>query len=160
MSVVKTCFLGIAVVLFAGKVWGQAAPSPFTDFGIGDAYGNALIHNQGAGGIGVSHPQYWHLNNQNPALLIFNRLTTFEIGTVYESRTLKADTINEKNDGGNLSYLAVGFPVKLNKWTTSVGLMPLTHLSYNLQYPQDIRNQAGQVVDTVSSIQSATGGLT
>lgn len=160
MSVVKTCFVSVAVMLFAAKVLGQAAPSPFTDFGIGDAYGNGLIHNQGAGGIGVSHPQYWHLNNQNPALLVFNPLTVFEIGTIYESRTLKGDTINEKNDGGNLSYLAVAFPIKINRWTTSAGLMPYTHLSYNLRYTQEVKNQFGQVVDTVATLQSATGGLT
>ena len=59
-------------MFFAANAWGQAAPSPFTDFGIGEAYGNSLIHNQGAGGLGVSQPQIWFLNNQNPALLVFN----------------------------------------------------------------------------------------
>lgn len=147
-------------MLCAAKVWGQAAPSPFTDFGIGDAYSNSLIHNQGAGGIGVSHPQYWYLNNQNPALLVFNPLTVFEVGTIYESRTTSSGPISEKNTGGNLNYLAVAFPIKINKWTTSLGLMPLTHVSYNLQFPQDIKNENGQVVDTVNTFQSGSGGLT
>ena len=160
MSVVKTCFLGIAVMLCAANVLGQAAPSPFTDFGIGDAYGNSLIHNQGTGGLGVSHPQYWYLNNQNPALLVFNTLTVFGVGTIYESRTIKADTLNEKSTGGNLNYLAVAFPIKLTKWTTSVGLMPYTHVRYNLQFPQEVRDPNGQVVDTVSSVQAGDGGLT
>lgn len=160
MSVIKTCLIGVAVMLVAAKVWGQAAPSPFTDFGIGDAYGNSLIHNQGAGGIGVSHPQYWYLNNQNPALLVFNPLTVFEVGTIYESRTIKGDALSEKNTGGNLSYLAAAFPIKVTKWTTSVGLMPYTHVSYNLQFPQQIRDNNGQVVDTARVIQSGTGGLT
>ncbi|WP_276373265.1 hypothetical protein [Chryseolinea sp. H1M3-3] len=160
MSVIKKFFLVIAVVLFAADVWGQAAPSPFTDFGIGEAYGNSLIHNQGSGSIGVSHPQYWFLNNQNPALLVFNPLTVFQVGTIYESRTIKTDALNEKNTGGNLSYLAAAFPIKINKWTTSIGLMPYTHVSYNLQFPEQIRNQNGQVVDTATVIQSGTGGLT
>ena len=152
--------MGVAVVFFAAKVWGQAAPSPFTDFGIGDEYNNSLIHNQGAGGIGVSHPQFWYLNNQNPALLIYNPLTVFEVGTIYESRTLAADTLNEKNTGGNLNYLAVAFPVKINRWTTSVGLMPYTHVNYIFKFPQEIKNQAGQVVDTATATQSGKGGLT
>jgi hypothetical protein len=160
MSVVKKCFLGVAVVLFAAKAWGQAAPSPFTDFGIGDAYGNSLIHNQGAGGIGVSHPQYWYLNNQNPALLVFNPLTVYEVGTIYESRTIKADTINDKKTGGNLNYLAIAFPIKVNKWTTSAGLMPYTHVSYGYEFPQEIKNPEGQVVDTATVTQSGIGGLT
>jgi hypothetical protein len=160
MSVVKTCFLVIAVVFSAAKVCGQAAPSPFTDFGIGEAYGNSLIHNQGSGGLGVSHPQVWYLNNQNPALLVFNPLTVFEVGMLYESRTVKADTLNEKNSGGNLNYLAVAFPIKINKWSTAVGLMPYTNVNYNFRFPQDVMNQDGQVVDTVTALQSGSGGLT
>ena len=160
MSVVKTCFLGVAVMFFAAKVWGQAAPSPFTDFGIGDAYGNSLIHNQGAGGIGVSHPQFWYLNNQNPALLVFNPLTVFEIGTIYESRTIRTDTLNDKKTGGNLNYLAVSFPIKINKWTTSAGLMPYTHVNYSFQFQEQIKDPDGQVIDTATVTQSAKGGLT
>lgn len=160
MSVIKTCFLGIAVMLFAAKVWGQAAPSPFTDFGIGDAYGNSLVHNQGAGGLGVSHPQFWFLNNQNPALLVFNPYTVFEVGTLYESRTVESATSKDKNTGGNLNYLAIAFPVKLTKWTTSAGLMPYTHVNYNFEFPQQIKDPNGQVVDTATVKQTATGGLT
>ena len=160
MSVVKTCFLVVAVMLCAARVWGQAAPSPFTDFGIGEAYGNQLIHNQGAGGIGVSHPQFWFLNNQNPALLVYNPLTVFEVGSIYESRTIKGDNLNEKSEGGNFGYLAAAFPVKINKWTTSIGLMPYTHVRYNLQYPEYVRNPNGAVVDTVAANQSGKGGLT
>ncbi len=147
-------------MLFAAKVWGQAAPSPFTDFGIGDAYGNSLIHNQGAGGIGVSHPQLWFLNNQNPALLVFNPYTVFEVGTIYESRTVESATTKDKNTGGNLNYLAIAFPVKLTKWTTSAGLMPYTHVNYNFEFPQQIKDPNGQVVDTATVRQKATGGLT
>jgi len=160
MSVVKTCFLVIAVVFFAAEVCGQAAPSPFTDCGIGEAYGNSLIHNQGTGGLGVSHPQVWYLNNQNPALLVFNPLTVFEVGMLYESRTVKADTLNEKNTGGNLNYLAVAFPIKINKWSTAVGLMPYTNVNFNFRFPQDVLNQDGQVVDTVTAFQTGKGGLT
>ena len=147
-------------MFFAAKVWGQAAPSPFTDFGIGDAYGNSLIHNQGAGGIGVSHPQFWYLNNQNPALLVFNPLTVFEIGTIYESRTIRTDTLNDKKTGGNLNYLAVSFPIKINKWTTSAGLMPYTHVNYSFQFQEQIKDPDGQVIDTATVTQSAKGGLT
>jgi hypothetical protein len=157
MSVVKTCFLVVAVMLSAAKVLGQAAPSPFTDFGIGEAYGNQLVHNQGSAGLGVSHPQFWFLNNQNPALLVYNPLTVFEVGSIYEQKTIKATDLNEKNKGGNFSYLVAAFPVKVNKWTTSAGLMPYTHVSYNLQFSEYARNPEGQVVDTVSANQAGSG---
>ena len=160
MSVVKKCFLVFVVVISAANVWGQAARSPFTGFGIGEPYGNALIQNQGAGGIGVSQPQVWFLNNQNPALLVYNTLTVFQVGILGERRTIKSDTSNEKSTGGNLNYLVMAFPVKINKWTTSVGLMPYTNVNYGLQYPGTVYDQTGAPADTSTVIETGSGGLT
>lgn len=159
MSVNKKWFLVIAVVISAANVWGQAAPSPFTTYGIGERYGNQLIHNQGSG-IGISQPQYWYLNNQNPALLVFNTLTVFQIGAVGESRTLKGDTLNEKNTGGNLNYIVTAFPVKVNKWTTSIGLMPYTDVNFGFQYADYVRDQSNAIVDTLVTSETGAGGLT
>jgi len=133
MSVVRKSFLVFVVVLASAKVWGQAAQSPFTTYGIGEPYGNALIHNQGMGGVGVSQPQYWFLNNQNPALLVYNGLTVFEAGVVVESRKIQGDTLNEKSRAGNMNYLATAFPIKRNRWTTSIGLMPFTNVDFAFQ---------------------------
>lgn len=160
MSVVKKCFLVFAVVISAANVWGQAARSPFTGFGIGEPYGNALIQNQGVGGMGVSQPQVWYLNNQNPALLVWNTMTVFQVGILGERRTIKGDTTNERSTGGNLNYLVMAFPVKLNKWTTSAGLMPYTNVNYGLKYSKAIPDQTGAPVDTTTVIETGTGGLT
>jgi len=159
MVVDKKWILAIAVVISAANVWGQAARSPFTTYGIGDRYGNALIHNQG-NGIGISQPQEWYLNNQNPALLIFNRYTVFEVGIVTESLTVRGDTTNEKNVGGNLNYIVTAFPVKLNKWTTGVGLMPYTDVNFSFQYPDYVKDPSGAVVDTLTTSETGNGGLT
>src|SRR5689334_14303015 len=118
MSVVRKFFLLFVVVIASAKVWGQAAQSPISTYGIGEPYGNALIHNQGMGGTGVAQPQFWFLNNQNPALLVYNGLTVFEAGIITESRTIKSDTLTEKTQAGNMNYLATAFPIKRNKWTT------------------------------------------
>jgi len=160
MSVVKKCFLVFVAVVSVANVWGQAARSPFTSFGIGEPYNNSLIQNQGSGGIGVSQPQVWYLNNQNPALLVFNTLTVFQVGILGERRTIKADTAQEKSTGGNLNYLAVAFPVKLQKWTTSVGLMPYTNVNYGVQYPKMVLDPNGAPADTTNIIESGSGGLT
>jgi len=80
---------------------GQAAQSPFSTFGIGEKYGDAMIHNQGMGGLGIETPQYFFLNNQNPALLVYNTLTIFEAGIIFESHGFKSDTLNEKAQAGN-----------------------------------------------------------
>jgi len=159
MAVDKKWFLAIAVVISAANVWGQAARSPFTTYGIGDRYGNALIHNQG-NGIGVSQPHEWYINNQNPALLVYNRFTVFEVGIVTESLTIRGDTTNEKNVGGNLNYIVMAFPVKINKWTTSAGLMPYTDVNFSFQYPDYVRDPSGTVVDTLITSETGNGGLT
>lgn len=134
---------------------GQAAQSPFTTFGIGERYGNALIHNQGMGGVGVGTPQYWFLNNQNPALLVYNSLTIFEAGIVFESKKINSDTLSEKSQAGNMNYLAMAFPIKPNKWTSSIGLMPYTNVDYRLQYEDDIQGSTSKAIVT----EIGSGGL-
>lgn len=157
MSVGKKLILLFVVVIASAKVWGQAARSPFTTFGVGEPYGNALINGQGTG-IGVSQPQAWFINNQNPALLVYNnRFTSFQAGIVVESRTIKGDTTNEKSTGGNMNYLVTAFPIKPNKWTTSVGLMPYTNVNFEFRstyYANDPEQTPWPVYD------KGSGGLT
>ncbi len=107
------------------------------------------------GGVGYSQPQYWFINNMNPALLVFNGLTTFEAGIVYENRVIKSDTINQKEQGGNLNYLVIAFPIKRNKWTTSIGLMPFTNVDYKLQYLDNVENSTAPATVT----EEGSGGL-
>lgn len=162
MSIVKKfLFLLFVVGITSAKVSGQTARSPFTTFGIGEPYGNALIHNQGMGGIGVSQPQYWFINNQNPALLVYNMNTVFQAGLIGESRTLRNDTLKQEGMSGNLNYLVTAFPLsrKPGRWTTSVGLMPYTTVNYELQYATDVFDNNGVVVDTALVEESGNGGL-
>lgn len=107
-------------------------------------------------GVGVSQPQFWFLNNQNPALLVYNNLTVFEAGMLVESRNIRGDTVSERSVGGNLNYLVTAFPIKPTKWTTSVGLMPYTTVKYSIQYVENIDNSNGQVDVT----EEGSGGLT
>lgn len=155
MSIVKKFTLLLVVVIASAKVWGQGASSPFTTYGVGDPYGNSLIHNQGMGGTGVSQPQYWFLNNQNPALLVFNTLTVFEAGVIVESRNLSSSTgVNEQSRGGNMNYLATAFPIKPTKWTTSIGLMPYTNVDYGFEYQETDENDV-----TIVYREQGLGGL-
>src|SRR6478752_6574672 len=91
------CFTAGSTILANG----QAAKSPFSSFGIGEYYGNAMAHNQGMAGVGMSNPNSWFLNNQNPALLTFNRLTTFEAGYIGEIKKIRNADTKEKNGNGN-----------------------------------------------------------
>lgn len=157
MSIVRGFVLLTAVMcLGAGRAVGQAAQSPFSTFGIGEKYGTGLIHNQGMGGVGIGTPQIWWINNQNPAMLVYNGLTTFEAGIVYESRNINGESTDEKTSGGNMNYLVTSFPIKPGRWTTSVGLMPLTTVNYTLEYDDPIPESES----TAHVTENGSGGLT
>jgi hypothetical protein len=161
MSLYKRYFFPLILIAFSTAALGQAASTPFSTFGLGVPYGNALIQNQGMGGIGVSQPQYWSINNQNPALLVYNYYTAFQAGMLVESRTLKSDTLSQQNVNGNLNYLVIAFPVKPGKWTTSMGLMPFTNVNYKIVYQDEVINNSPpyNVVDTVGVLEQGSGGI-
>lgn len=146
-----------ALLFFLGcfEGLGQAAKTPFSAFGLGEYFGNALTHNQGMGGVGVSSPDFWHLNNQNPALLVYNSLTVFEAGYIGEKRTVKGEGAKEKSGGGNLNYLAMGFPVKRAKWSMGLGLMPYTNVNYRINSVAAIEGSA----NTVNVTETGSGGI-
>ena len=161
MSIFSRYGFIVFCTLLAANAAGQAARSPFTTLGIGEPYGNALINTQGMGGVGVSQPQFWYLNNQNPALLIYNNLTVFHAGMLVERRTIVGDTTNEKNMGGNMNYLATAFPMTKKKisgitvWGSSVGLMPYTSVNYKLEYETPVENST----DSAKVTEQGEGGL-
>ncbi|GCC50743.1 hypothetical protein SanaruYs_09610 [Chryseotalea sanaruensis] len=148
------------VLLTGSNVLGQAAKSPYSTFGIGESYGNALAPNQGMGGLGFSQPQFLHLNNQNPALLVYNTLTVFQVGLVAEQLDLTDGVNNQSIRSGNLNYLAIAFPVLFRKITTSVGLMPYTNVDYSLQYDLQVFDNNNQLIDTTKVTEQGSGGLT
>lgn len=155
MSRVKSLFFVLISLFSIAEVWGQAARSPFTTVGIGEPYGNALINTQGMAGVGVSQPQFFHMNNQNPALLVYNSFTVFQAGILGERRTVRQNSASEKAVGGNMNYLVTAFPVKYNRWSTGLGLMPYTTVKYKISYLGEIDNSS----DTISIVEEGSGGL-
>jgi hypothetical protein len=157
MSAIHKYVFILFSLFLALEASGQAARSPYTSFGIGEPYGNTLVNQQGMAGVGVSQPQFIFINNQNPALLVYNSLyTSFQAGIITERRNISGDTLSETSQGGNLNYLVTAFPIIPSKWTTSVGLMPYTSVNYRLQYNGDIINSPGEV----RVIEEGSGGLT
>jgi hypothetical protein len=157
MSICKWYFWVVGcVALTSTAAWGQVASSPFSQFGIGEAYSNALANSQGSVGLGVSQPQYWYINNQNPALLVYNAYASFQAGLLGERRTTSSAYASEKFKGGNLNYLVLAFPVKSRKWSTSLGLMPYSTMNYKVQTLENIEGSNSQV----GVNKEGTGGLT
>lgn len=155
MSISKYASIILLIAFSPLESIGQAAKTPFSSFGIGETFGNGLTHNQGMAGLGISNPEYWHLNNINPALLVFNTITVFEAGFIGEQRTAKGVNASEKSGSGNLNYLAMGFPIKRNKWGMGVGLMPYSSVNYRLNYQSQITNST----EMVNVIESGSGGI-
>jgi hypothetical protein len=165
MSIVKQVFFLFAACLMAAHVHGQATRSPFSTFGIGEGYGNALVNNQGMAGVGVSQPQFFFANHMNPALLVNNTLTVFQAGLLVEQRRITADTISETPVAGNLNYLITAFPVTWTKgkpgvrplvrWATSLSLTPYSTVKYKLGYIEDITGSTDQVEIT----EEGSGGI-
>jgi len=137
---------------------GQASKSPFTSRGIGEINNLSLAHNQGMGGLGLSHGSYWYLNNLNPALLPNNTLTVFAAGLTMERRKISNDTDSETNGGGSLSYLATAFPIKPGRWTTSIGLAPYSNVDYSFTIPNVPVTNSDTVTTNIT--ESGSGGFT
>lgn len=156
MQANKSVFFTIFWIMGFSAAFGQATRSPFSSLGLGDRFDNSLAHNQGMAGVGISNPQYWYLNNLNPALLVYNGFTVLEGGFIGERRTIKGNGVeSEKNGGGNLNYLAMGLPIKPGKWSASVGLMPYSNVNYRISYTQNITGST----NSVSVIETGTGGV-
>ncbi len=145
----------LLIFLFQSESFSQAARTPFSSFGLGESFGNGLTQNQGMAGVGVSNPEYWHLNNINPALLVFNNITVFEAGFIGEQKTIKGETGSEKAGSGNLNYLTMGFPVKRTKWAMGLGLMPYTTVNYKYNYISGIEGST----NTVNVKETGSGGI-
>lgn len=148
---IRALFGVLTVLLCTGNVMGQASRSPFSAFGIGEGYGSATAHSQGMAGVGISNPQYLFINNQNPALLVFNGLggiTSFQAGIIGEQRTVRDANNKNTSNAANLNYLVLAFPIKGNRWVTSVGVMPYTSQRYRFSYTETVNGGSAVFQET------------
>ena len=100
---------------------------------IGEIYDNSFANNLGMGGVGISNGSYWHLNNQNPAALVYNRFTTFEMGIASDVRQLVNNQTKDISGNGNINYIGFGVPIiKGGKWVASFGFNPYSSTNYKL----------------------------
>lgn len=145
-----------AVLLFVGiGAFCQVTRSPFTALGLGDLTDHSLAHNQGNGGMGISHGTFWNLNNINPALLPYNSFTVFSAGFIGQNTSVSDGQTDETHRGGNLNYLVTSLPAIRGKWTTSLGLMPFSHVNYDFTYETTVTGS----MDTVDIKETGTGGI-
>ena len=90
------------------------------------------------GGVGISNGSVWHLNNQNPAALVYNRFTTFEMGIASDVRQLVNNQSKDISGNGNINYIGFGIPIiKGGKWVASFGFNPFSNTNYKL-FSEDV----------------------
>jgi hypothetical protein len=141
------------VICIASDVVAQPAQSSFSSFGVGEMVDPAQANVQGMGGVGVSNPQFWYINNINPALLVFNNFTTFQAGINGESRTASNGEVSHNSQDGNMNYLMLGFPLRsskkhpsMSRWSTSLSLAPYSVVNYSFSYIVPIEGSPGNAL--------------
>ncbi|MFW5760483.1 MAG: hypothetical protein ACOCXH_05845 [Cyclobacteriaceae bacterium] len=122
------------------QAFAQHRISPYTTIGVGDVTGMSLIHNDAMAGAGIATSRPWNMSTINPAWLPTNELTTFEIGMRAGQRTLQQDTASQTFGGANLGYMALSFPLKAGRVSTSIGLMPYSNVDYEINSVTPVQN--------------------
>ncbi len=135
--------------------------SPYSKFGVGNIKGTLLPQYRAMGGISTAVSKYNYLNNinmQNPASYSSINTTTLDLGLSGGLKQLKNDNLTENSFNGNISHVALAFPVTKTS-AISFGILPYSELGYNFKST----NKVGTTTDnqkTVDYVYSGEGGLT
>jgi len=145
--------LTILLILSPFLLIAQNGNSPYSNFGLGEPLPDEYFHNSGMGGAGMAFPTPFHINI-NPAFLPHNKYTTFELGGSGEYKKLTTQQNSVSDGNGSLRYLAFAFPIT-DKYVISVGLRPLTNVSYNYSQSSTVNGSS----DTVTYNYLGEGGI-
>ena len=125
----KIFFAGFfAVLVICTSSYGQ---STFSFEGLGSLAHQGMPNNFGMGEVGIGTPAVWHINTQNPAYLVYNNLSTFQIGVELDNRRFSGQDISGTESNGSLRFLAYAFPIMPGKWSSSIGILPYSTVNYN-----------------------------
>jgi long-subunit fatty acid transport protein len=151
--------VGLVFSFICISSWGYAQStgnSPYSQLGIGDINNSAFVPNLAMGGAGASHANGIYINHINPALLVRNRITIFDVGVNGQLKKLQTSTSSQQDFGGNLGYLAYAFPAA-KKWTIGATLRPYSNVNYEINASGPV---TGNPTSQASYIYSGEGGLT
>lgn len=125
----KKFLAGFVCLLTAGIA--VEAQSIYSFEGLGSLQHQGMPNNIGYGEVGIGTPSLWHVNTQNPANLIYNTFSTFQLGIEVDNRRFSGDEISGNDTHGGLRFLAYAFPVIRGKWSSSFGVLPYSTVNYN-----------------------------
>lgn len=139
----KKLILVIIVSFVAQSGFAQLTTSPFTQIGIGDKIAPMSPIQLGMGGVGISNGDVRYINVLNPALLVYNTVYNFSAGLTGSSVVLSDDFNTGRSSSATFSYLAMSFPMKSGKWTTSIALRPYSTVAYKYKNETEIIGTSG-----------------
>ena len=146
---------GFACFIFIGHL--ACGQSIYSFQGLGILNHQGMPSNVGMGELGIGAPSTWYVNTQNPANLVYNSFSTFQVGVQLDRRTFSGDSISGSDLDGGLRFMAYAFPIKLGKWASSFGILPYSTVSYNT-FTEDMVTNAPSVTQSVD--EKGSGGLT
>lgn len=134
------------------------AQSVYSFQGLGSLNHQGMPNNVGMGEVGIGAPTIWHINTQNPANLVYNTFSTFQLGMEVDRRRFSGQDISGTDSDGGLRFLGFAFPIIPGKWSSSLSLLPFSSVSYNTFSEGDITNTEGDFGQVSNN--RGEGGLT
>ncbi len=123
----------------------QALNSPYSNNGIGEIAFQGLPQNFAMGELGIGTYSPIHINLENPALLTYNNLSSFEVGLQGDFRKFSTSSTSMNESSLALRYLAMSFPlISGGKWVSSFALLPLSTVNYHTSSLDAIDNIVAQ----------------
>lgn len=153
----KKKILLIVLVVSINGLFGQSnTNTPYSLFGLGVENKTATGGLTGLGNTGIAQSNQFEINILNPASLgnIVQKSFLYEFGLNGTYSTLKTSNTSETTNNGNISHIAIAFPLKKD-WGMSIGLLPYTKTGYNI----DIEDAIEGSTDTYITRITGSGGL-
>lgn len=113
------------------NVYGQGSTghSPYSRFGLGDLAPQGGSRGLGMAETGVASPSDDNINLLNPALLVYNKVTNFQMDSYWQRKKMADGTNKQNATGGGLSNLAFSFPIT-RRVTAAMGMNPYSRTDY------------------------------
>jgi hypothetical protein len=145
----------VGMLFLQTKVFAQGlGNAPYSAIGLGELLSPGYAPNNAMGDAGVSSANPLYINSLNPALLVKNRYTMFDVGVIGQYKSLQDTKQNQRDFGGNLGYLALAFPVA-PKWSAGISLKPYSFVNYQ----QNSYSRIGTSIYEAQYVYSGKGGL-
>ena len=119
--------------------------APYSRLGLGEINNNTgNVRNFGMGNLGVSTPNSYFANVQNPALLYYNSRVTFEIAASGQAKKIENGSTSQSTSSTGFGYLALALPVT-KSWRTAIGLRPFSSVNYNTYSESTVVGAPGNI---------------